>query len=237
MPSRSPLWRPVFWLGCALIVLPMTEARSDPIQMAISGNLDNIGYIIWGPISSQSITLPDGFSNPSDLGPIVLATSFNGAQEDVAGLPASQLPPNFWMSGPNSFDIQLTFQSPDSTTSSSIELSGTYSKTFGVANGVEYFSTAIVGTPQVTISQNAGTNSSIPLSLLNEFASAPLQLTGSMTSEADGNSFEISMSFGSGVETPEPSSLLVFGAGAFATWIARSLRSRRGSHRCPRQGT
>jgi hypothetical protein len=39
---------------------------------------------------------------------------------------------------------------------------------------------------------------------LSQFASAPLQLNGSMSQGVGGNNFEIALSFGPAVETPEP---------------------------------
>jgi PEP-CTERM motif len=240
MPLREPRSRPSFRLASALIVLLSTLGRADPIQMTISGTIGD-SQIFGTTIVPRTITLPNGLSSASGLGLIDLASADISSQESKLGRPANQLSPGYTYTEQAPFDIRLTFQDKGSSTApgntATIDLTGSSTTTFSVANGHEDFSVALSGTPSSSITTAPGAGSGIPLSLLTEFTSAPFQLTGSMSQAMCGNKFELALSFGAaepgngsgstGIPTPEPGTILVFGVGSLSAWIARLRRIQR----------
>ena len=86
MPSPTLVPPPGLWIGCTLSILLATQARSSPIEMTISGNFDS-NYFVGGPITPQTVTLPDGFSDPSTLGPIALVSSTSAPARLSPGFP------------------------------------------------------------------------------------------------------------------------------------------------------
>jgi hypothetical protein len=208
--------------------------------MTISGTIGHSEFF-GNTITPQTITLPDGLSSASSLGPIVLASSRVSDLTAKVGLPANRLSPGYSYTENSPFDIRLTFHTPGSSTTSAdsatIDLTGTSTRTFSVANGHESFSVSLPGALHSSITTAPGPGSSIPLSLLTQFTSVPFQLTGSMSSVKCGNTFKLALSYAAageingsgppGTPTPEPGTLLVFGAGSLAAWIARSRRTRR----------
>jgi hypothetical protein len=240
MLSREPHSHPSIWLVSALIALLSAQGRASPIQMTISGTIGD-SQIFGHTITTRTITLPDGPSSASSLGPIVLASADISSQKSKIGLPADRLSPGYTDTENGPFDIRLTFHTPGSSTTSAdaatIDLTGSNTRTFSVANGRESFSVSLSGAPQASITTAPGAGSSIPLSLLSQFTSVPFQLTGSMSQAKCGNKFQIALSFAAaeqisgsgppGTPTPEPSSLVVFGAGLLASWVARAHGIRR----------
>jgi PEP-CTERM motif len=240
MLSRKPRSHPLFWLASALIVLQSAPSRGDPIQMTISGTIGN-SEIFGHTITPRTITLPDGLSSASSLGPIILVSADVSSNTSKFGLPADRLSPGYSYTENEPFDIRLTFHTPGSSTTSAdaatIDLTGSSTRTFSVANGRETFSVSLPGALHGSITTAPGAGSSIPLSLLTQFTSVPFQLTGSMSQAKCGNKFQLALTFaapeqinGSGppvYPAPEPGTLLVFGAGSLAAWIARSRRIRR----------
>jgi hypothetical protein len=234
MLSREPRSRPLFWLASALIVLQSAPSRGDPIQMTISGTIGN-SEIFGNTITPRTITLPDGLSSASSLGPITLMNADVSDSTSKFGLPANRFSPGYSYTENEPLDIRLTFSTPGSSKTSAnaptIDLTGSATMTFSVANGHENFSVSPTGELHGSIATAPGTGSSIPLSLLNQFTSVPFQLTGSMSPTMCGNMFQVALSFAApgpaGPPAPEPGTLLIFGAGSLATWIARSVQSRR----------
>jgi hypothetical protein len=240
MSSRGPRSHPSFRLASALIVLLSAQGRASPIQMTISGTIGD-SQIFGHAIVPRTITLPDGLSSASDLGPIDLASADISSQKSKLGLPANQLSPGYTYTEHGPFDIRLTFHAPGHSTTSgdaaTIDLTGSSTTTFNVANGHESFSVALSGTPSGSITTGPGPGSSIPPSLLTQFTSVPFQLTGSMSQAKCGNKFQLALSFAAaeqgsgsgppGTPTPEPGTILIFGVGSLSAWIARSRRIRR----------
>ena len=142
MSSRGPRSHPSFRLVSALIVLLSAQGRASPIQMTISGTIGD-SQIFGHAIVPRTITLPDGLSSASDLGPINLASADISSQKSKLGLPANQLSPGYTYTEHGPFDIRLTFHAPGHSTTSgdaaTIDLTGSSTTTFNVANGHESF--------------------------------------------------------------------------------------------------
>lgn len=232
MVSRKHRSHPALWLASALVVFLTGHGRASPIQVTISGTIGD-SKIFGDTITPQTITLPEGLSSASGLGPIILAKADISSQESKLGLPANQLSAGYDYTQTEPLNIRLTFHPAGSSTTSAqaatIDLTGSSTMAFSVANGHEQFSVSVPSTLYGSITTAPGAGSSIPLSLLTQFTSVPFQLTGSMSQAACGNKFELALDFSGspgGTSTPEPGTVWVVGVGSLLAWVARSRRIR-----------